>query len=363
LDVAAGGTGGSTPGTARSGLGLGTLSQQDANDVDISGGEITGIVDLAVTDGGTGASTAAQARTNLGIGTVATQNSNNVNITGGSITGITPLPVPAGGTGASNQTDARINLGMGDIAVQNANAVAISGGLIQGVVIQNLNEPLAITEGGTGGTNVVAARTNLGIDTMALQPSTNVNITGGNISGVNPIPVASGGTGANTAVQARTNLGLGSIAIQNSSNVSIDGGFINALSAPLAIVDGGTGATTASAARTNLGLGTGASTNVGTIAVQNSNNVNITGGSITGIVDLAVGDGGTGASTAAGARLNLGVPSTTIQISAGAGLTGGGDLSTNLTLSIATNSNGFGTRYVSTGSPTGGVNGDIWYQI
>jgi hypothetical protein len=198
---------------------------------------------------------------------------------------------------------------------------------------------------------------------MALQPSTNVNITGGNISGINPIPVASGGTGANTAVQARTNLGLGSIATQNSANVSIDGGFINALSAPLAILDGGTGATTASAARSNLGLGTGASTNVGTIAVQNSNNINITGGSITGIADLAVGDGGTGASTAADARTNLGVPSTTISISAGAGLAGGGDLSTNRTLSIATNSNGFGVRYVSTASPSGGSNGDIWYQI
>lgn len=32
------------------------------------------------------------------------------------------------------------------------------------------------------------------------------------------------------------------------------------------------------------------------------------------------------------------------------------------TISIATSSNGFGVRTVSTGSPSGGVNGDIWYQ-
>ena len=36
-------------------------------------------------------------------------------------------------------------------------------------------------------------------------------------------------------------------------------------------------------------------------------NANITGGSVSGITDLAVADGGTGASTAAAARTNLSV--------------------------------------------------------
>ena len=44
-----------------------------------------------------------------------------------------------------------------------------------------------------------------------------------------------------------------------------------------------------STARTSLGLGN--------MALQNSNNVSISGGAITGIQDLAVADGGTGAST------------------------------------------------------------------
>ena len=55
----------------------------------------------------------------------------------------------------------------------------------------------------------------------------------------------------------------------------------------------------AATARTNLGLGT--------IATQASNSVSITGGSVAGITDLAVADGGTGASSASAARTNLGL--------------------------------------------------------
>jgi len=67
----------------------------------------------------------------------------------------------------------------------------------------------------------------------------------------------------------------------------------------VAVDHGGTGATIPSAARTNLGLGT--------ISTQNSNNVSLTGGTITGITDLAIADGGTGASNAIAARTNLGL--------------------------------------------------------
>lgn len=52
-----------------------------------------------------------------------------------------------------------------------------------------------------------------------------------------------------------------------------------------------------------------------------------------------------------------------ITISAGAGLSGGGNLTANRTLSIATNSNGHGIRTVSTSAPSGTpADGDIWLQ-
>lgn len=62
---------------------------------------------------------------------------------------------------------------------------------------------------------------------------------------------------------------------------------------------GGWVAESGATARASLGLGT--------LATQNATSVSIIGGSITGITDLAIADGGTGASTANAARINLGL--------------------------------------------------------
>jgi hypothetical protein len=185
-----------------------------------------------------------------------------------------------------------LDRGVAGVGIASVSVVSISGSQYLRIVFTN---------GSTSDVGPIATSTYFGVSPIV--------VTGDQIS-LSTVPLTLGGTGATTAPAARTNLGLGTIATQNANAVAITGGSVTGIT-DLAIADGGTGASTAANARTNLGLGT--------IATQASSAVSITGGSITGITDLAIADGGTGASTAANARTNLGLGSAAV-LTAGAAL-------------------------------------------
>jgi trimeric autotransporter adhesin len=132
---------------------------------------------------------------------------------------------------------------------------------------------------------------NSGSEILANLKSSNVTITGGIISNVtldnvtiqtenfdnvtlSNVRIVSGNATLTNLTATLANVTTANVANMQSANVTITGGSITGIT-DLAIADGGTGASSASGARTNLGLGT--------IATQDANNVSISGGIIANV--------------------------------------------------------------------------------
>lgn len=150
-------------------------------------------------------------------------------------------------------------------------------------------------------------RTTLGLGTLATQSGTFSGTSSGINTGDQTISLTGDVTGSGTGSFAAT-IANDAVTYAKMQNVSAtdkllgrstagagDVEEIACTAAGRALLDDADAATQ----RTTLGLGS--------IATQASNSVSISGGSITGITDLAVADGGTGASDASTARTNLGL--------------------------------------------------------
>ena len=300
--------------------------------VKITGGSITGITDLAIVDGGTGASDASTARTNLGlaIGT-------NVQAYDAELTAIAALAVADGNIIVGNGTTwvaesgatARTSLGLSigtdvqayDAGLQSNSGLTTSADQMIYTTALDTYATTGLTAAGRAildDADASAQRTTLGVaigtDVQAYDAALQ-SISGLTTSANQMIYTTALDTYATTGLTAagrallddadasaqRTTLGL---AI--GTNVQAYDAELTAIAA-LAVTDGniivGDGTTwvaeSGATARTSLGLGT--------MATQAASSVTITGGSITGITDLAVADGGTGASDAGTARTNLGL--------------------------------------------------------
>ena len=149
------------------------------------------------------------------------------------------------------------------------------------------DDVLAIVDVSSGTTNKVRKSTLAsalsGVSSVtATSPITRDSPTGTVTIGLDTVPVSKGGTGATTLTDGGVLLGSGTGAV-TAMGVLANGAMI--------VGDGTTDPVAESGATLRTSIG------VGTLATQDSDAVSITGGAITGITDLAVADGGTGASS------------------------------------------------------------------
>jgi hypothetical protein len=314
--------------------GLGTMSTQNANAVAISGGTISGLsAAIPVGSGGTGATaltgyvkgngtsimTASSTIPNTditGLGTMSTQGADSVAITGGTANGLTIGAVnPAAGVfttlrfnstlsangttgtagqvltsnGASAPTWQSV-AGVGTVTSVDGSGgttgLTLTGGPITSSGTLTLGGTLAIANGGTGATSASAARTALGLGTIAIQAASAVAITGGAIDGTT-VGATTASTGAFTTLSA-------------SSTVS-GTGFSTYLASPPAI-----GSTTAAAGSFTT-LNSSGNTRLGGLSGNQSLQVNNVASAVNYAQIVGAVTGGAPTLSAQGTDTNIGL--------------------------------------------------------
>ena len=213
------------------------------------------------------------------LGSISDQNYDNVNITGGDIQGITDLAIADGGTGASDNSTARSNLGLEigvDIQAYDADLADLADGTLSAEKVEFLNNVTSDVQSQINAIaddhihtledlNVTASSEELnyvqGVTSDIQGQLDDKQDINANLTAIADLThnhdhfiVSDGATWTvRSGPDARLSLGLGSIATQASDNVSITGGSLTDIE-DIAVADGGTGASDVTTARSNLGL-------------------------------------------------------------------------------------------------------------
>lgn len=330
------------------------------------------------------------------------------------------VPVTQGGTGATNAASALTNLGGTGIgtavfsasttaAGRSALAAAASGANSDITSLSGLTTALSVAQGGTGATTAGGALTNLG----AAASGSNADITAlTNAAGIQIGAPTAGAQGAGTinatglfinGVGVGTGSGsVTSVAATVPSFLSISGSpittsgtlAISLSGTALPVANGGTGQTTYTDGQLLIGNSTGNTLTKATltagsgISITNSaggititstagsgtvtsvsgsggsTGLTLTGGPITtsGTLTLggtlAIANGGTGAATASGARLNLDTPSTSGSGATGTwgiNITGGAASATTATTATTANALNASNTYTVAGLNSNGL--------
>lgn len=158
----------------------------------------------------------------------------------------------------------------------------------------NVPTPVAIPDCNT--TNIDRIQYDTATNTWSCQ-NASIDLTS-EVTGV--LPIANGGTGANTAAGARTALDVDQAGTDNSTDVTL-AGSLDYITISGQVI---TRNTVDISDDTNLVAGTGATLTGDSLSVDLGTSIDLTS-EVTG--DLPVAEGGTGSSTAGGARTNLDV--------------------------------------------------------